>query len=258
MKNKLSTVLLMMFALCIISAGTGTVRACDNMEQKGILLGHTNSQDFHWTFTLINLTSSNVYIGKKDSTEQHSFGGNFPYDTTYPPGNSVVKNNGNPIPNNSDTSKIGLTTWESDAHSKMFPDHCVTTLPLEIHDGTGANNFSLRFERYEDTMDQKAVIVRINPPYNTNTWNFKTSAANDNGFYAFEPRSKGERKDDHGRTIQDSEGGFEGILFAINDRYVLSLYKNNKFGNGGNSLILVVAERFKNLDYHGQKLQWVF
>ena len=46
-------------------------------------------------------------------------------------------------------------------------------------------------------------------------------------------------------------------MYAINARYVLSLYKNNNFHNGGNSLILVVAERFSNLDYHGNKNQWV-
>ena len=257
-KQLLTWTFFLLIAVGMISVGTGTVQACDDMEQKGIMLGHTDSQKFVWTFSLINLTQSNVYIGAKGSAGDSTFGGDFPYGTTYPPGNSLVQNNGNPKPNNGDTSKIGLTTWKSDEHSKMFPDHCRTYVPVEIHDGTNANNFSLYFEKDEAEMDQKAVLVSFKPPYNSSTWNFKTSVSNDNGFYAFDPRSKGERKDSHGRTIQDSEAGYEGILYAINSRYVLSLYKNNNFHNGGNSLILVVTERFSNLDYHGNKNQWVF
>jgi hypothetical protein len=256
MKKHVLTSIFLMIAVCVISAGPGTVRACDDMEQKGIMLGHTDSQEFVWTFSLINLTSSNVYIGIDNS--DHSFGGDFPYGTTYPPGNSVVKNNGNPIANNGDTSKIGLTTWKSDQHNKMFPDHCVTTVPVEIHDNTNANNFSLHFEQNLNETAQKSVIVRFSPAVTTNTWNFKTAVSNDNGFYAFEPRSKGDRHYSDGKPMHDSEAGYEGILYAINDRYVLSLYKNNDFHNGGNSLILVITERFKNLDYHGNKNQWVF
>ena len=194
-KQLLTWTFFLLIAASMIAVDTVTVQACDNMEQKGIMLGHTDSQKFVWTFSLINLTQSNISIGTKGSAGDSTLGSDFPYGTTYPPGNSLVQNNGNPKPNNGDTSKIGLTTWKSDEHSKMFPDHCRTYVPIMIQDGTNVNNFSLYFEKDEAEMDQKAVIVSFKPPYNSSTWSFKTSVSNDNGFYAFDPRSKGERKD---------------------------------------------------------------
>ena len=127
----------------------------------------------------------------------------------------------------------------------MFPDHCSTTVPFEIANDT-AYNFSLKFSQY---FGRHTAAVTIQPPFGQTSWKYSTSVSNDNGYYAFDPTS----------TAKSGTGEGNGILFAISDKYILSLYKNNEWAtNGANDLILVVTERNPNNKYSGNKVRWDF
>ena len=133
MKATLQTAILLFFAITLIAAAPCTAWASCAEGDLGVAIG-TNDlfKDFKWTFSLINLTSSNVKIGPKGSTESedHTLGSNFPYNTVYPPGNS---SNSKSTGGASTTPSINLTTWKSNSHNKMFPDHCTSTVPFEIY-----------------------------------------------------------------------------------------------------------------------------
>lgn len=238
MKNMIRIVAILLFSVAIAAADPVMVRACTTEYIGGIRLGHDNTDgQFKWTFSLINLTNSNVKIGAKGSTD-YDLGSSFPYGAVYPPGNSTTNSN-------KDTSTLGLTTWKSAEHNKMFPDHCTTTVPFEIQDGSSAYNFSLTF--YQDTAywAQRAVIVNFQPPYKSNPSSFK--------YKTNTPYNAGP----DGYDIKQLLYG-QGIIFAISDKYVLTLYKNNRKGNGGNSLILVLTQKNSALDYRGNSLDWQF
>ncbi|MBP2663700.1 MAG: hypothetical protein H6Q71_1648 [Firmicutes bacterium] len=246
MRNVIRTVAILFFTIVIAATSPGTVLACDGEGQDGIWLGTVDMMlKYKWTFSVINLTGSTVKIG---TAPDHSLGSNFPYNTTFPPGNSIAKYpDSTPPANNGDTSQIGLTTWKSGNHNKMFPDHCQATVPIEIQNNNTAYNFSLEFSQYLDLSPQSSVIVKIKPPYqtSTSTWKFSTDVA-DSGYVAYPPRKL-------------SGGIHEGILTAISDRYVLCLYKTqnaNIDSSNPNDLILVITERFPNANYRGNGLQW--
>ena len=227
MKTIFRAVVTVVFAMVIVAAGPSTVWA-DCSAVSGIWLGHENMDtSTAWTFTLINLTNSNVQIGAKGSTEGHDLGDNFPYGQVYKPGNA------------SSSTTPALTTWQSDDHNKIFPDHCSSTVNFFIQDGSGLYNFSLLFAQDPSYWAQKAVTVNFNPPYGTSTWKYSRTVNNDNGYYAYKARD-----------------GHEGILFAISDKYILNINKPNKHGNGDNQLFLVITQRTANNSYTGKQLQW--
>ena len=246
MNKNFRTAVLLFFAVVSFAAGSNAAWACDVKDGgPGICLGTKKiAQDFHWSFSLINLTNSNIKIG---TAPDHGFGGNFPYNTVFPPGNAA---NSKTSRYNSDVPSptLGLTTWKSAAHNEMFPDHFIQTVPFEIQSDSGYN-FTLQFSQ-NTNYAQQVVVVQFKPPYGASTWNYKTNVSNDNGYYAYPPRNPG---DDY---LNDT--GYDGILFAISDKYVLSVFKNNAMDNDGNSLILVVTQRYPEHDYHGQNVRWLF
>lgn len=242
MKTTMRTTVVLFFAMIVLAAAPGTVWADNCNTGNGIMLG-TNAltQDFAWHFSLINLTGSNIVIGAKNSTD-HDLSSNFPYGAVYPPGNSAnSKTKGT-----SGATTLNLTTWKSNEKNQMFPDHCTTTVNFEISSNT-AYNFSLRFNQKNN---QRQAMVTLQPPYGKTSWKYSTDIDAGNGYHAYPPQAP----NDDG--LNGDEG--DGILFAISDRYVLTLYKNNMEGQGGNSLNLVVTERDPSLDYHGNKLRWIF
>ena len=247
MKATLRTAVLLFFAITLVAAAPATAWADCTQFPPGILIGtDSGSNDsFTWTFSLINLTSGNVKIGAKGSTDSQSdnyLGSGFPYSTAYPPGNS---SNSKSTGGASTSPDINLTTWKSNSHQDMFPDHCSTTVPFEISNDT-AYNFSLKFSQY---FGRHNAAVVIQPPFGQTTWKYSTSVSNDSGYYAFDPTS----------TAKSGTGEGNGILFAISDKYILSLYKNNEWAtNGANDLILVVTERNSNKKYLGNKVRWDF
>ncbi|HWR38713.1 MAG TPA: hypothetical protein VN611_04370 [Patescibacteria group bacterium] len=228
MARMISVLFLTMF---ITSASFGTARACDD-PGGGIWLGITgvNSNHNQFWFSVINLTSYNVTIG---TAPDHAID-DFPYGSVLPPGNCVNYKSVTPS-----MSNYAITTWASaDAHNR-FPDHCTATVPFTISEGTGAYNFSLTFKQDTNDHPQQAAIVNFAPPYGTTTWKYSQSVSNDNGYYANQPRD-----------------GHEGILFAISDTFVLSAFKPNKVGNGGNRFILVITQRYSDSNYRGYHYQW--
>lgn len=246
MRNVIRIVAILFFTVVIAVTSPGTVLACSNEGQDGIWLGTVDKMlEYQWTFSVINLTGSTVKIG---TAPDHNLGSNFPYNTTFPPANSIAKYpNSTPPPNNGDTSQIGLTTWKSGSHNKMFPDHCQATVPIEIQNNNTAYNFSLEFSQDLYNSPQRSVIVKIKPPYqtSTSTWKFSTDAGAD-GYVSYPPRNF-------------SGDTHEGILTAISDRYVLCLYKTKSAfvdNSDPNDLILVITERFPNAHYRGNDLQW--
>lgn len=229
MKTMPSVAAALFFVFVAAVAGPGQVWACDT-AYGGIWLGQDkmDATKTEWSISVINLTNSNLQVGAAGSTDNDISG--FPYGNVYPPGNT---NKSSPS-----ASTVNLTTWESKSDNRLFPDHCTSTVNYMIQDGSNAYNFSLVFQHDNDNYDGKAVIVHMAAPYGTSTWKYNTST-NSDGYYAYKPRD-----------------GSEGILFAISDKYILSLYKPNKNGNGGNQLFLVVTQRFANNQYKGNKLQW--
>jgi hypothetical protein len=249
MKIMKRTAVVLFFAVTLLTAAPGMVWAsCDT--GNGIMLGtNADLQDFVWHFSLVNLTKSNITIAPKSSSGNSSLGSGFPYGIAYPPGNSA--NSKTQIPSGyslpTKSPYLNVTTWKSNEHNKMFPDSCTTNVIIEIKDNT-AYNFGLQFKQHND---QRQVRVTLQQAYGaTTSWKYKTSATNDNGYYAYPAAAP----DDDG--VKDDEG--EGILFAISDKYIVALYKNNMEGQGGNSLNLVVTERDPALDYHGNKVRYIF
>ena len=244
MKATFRSAFLLFFVLTLVATASGTAWAGCSEGNIGVAIG-TNDlfQDFKWTFSLINLTSSNIKTGAKGSTEpdDHTLGSNFPYNTVYPPGNST---NSKSKGVTSTTTTLNLTTWKSNSHNKMFPDHCTATVPIEISSDT-SYNFSLRFQQ-SDGSPQRSVRATLQPPYGQTTWKYSTKTSNDNGYYSSAP------------VPSDNFEG-DGILFAISDKYVLAVYKNHDVDNQkGGDLVLVVTERNPKFDYHGNKVQWSF
>ncbi len=252
MKTKGKIVAILLFACILFTYHPGKALAdCAKDGQEGIWLGTIDMfSKYTWTFSLINFTKSNVSIGAKGSTEGHDLGSDFPYGHVYPPGNSTPKYAyppPDPLPTgNGDTSKIGLTTWRSNSHNKMFPDHCQTTVPILVQDGSNAYNFALLFAQDLNYNAQKAVIVSLVPPYKTTTWKYTMSSDN-NGYASYAPRKNSTDKD-----------AYEGILVGISDNYVITLYRTGSGlqDNGKNDLILVITEKTSKYEYHGNKLQW--
>ena len=227
--NKIAVLLLFVFIAAV--AGAGQVWAsCTNPE--GIWLGQDKmaASKTEWSLSVINLTNSNLQVGAAGSTDNDLPG--FPYGTIYPPGNT---NKTNPS-----ATTVNLTTWESKSDNRLFNDHCTNTVNYVIQDGSNSYNFSLVFMADSNNYDGKAVAVHFGKPYNASSWKYSTSnTSGTDGYYSYNPR-----------------GNNEGILFAISDKYILSLYKPNKLGNGGNQLFLVVTQKFTNSQYKGNKLQW--
>ena len=232
MNIMLQTALSLLFAIVVAISGPAVVWAdCGNEGVAGINIGIDNNDgDFVWTFSLVNLTSQQITI---QPPQDNRIGSNFPYYENNEKNNIY-------FPGNSDKAQqvVGHTTWKSEKHTKMFPDHCRATVTFQFATDT-AYNFSLVFDQDIAYHPQRSVIIQFKPPYGTNTWKYNTSVSNDNGYYAFNPRA-----------------GNEGILFAMSDKYVLCAYKPNKKSQGGNHLILVVTPRDSNLQYQGSKLQW--
>lgn len=240
MKTTLRTAVLLLLVM-ILAAVPCTAWA--SSMGAGILLGNDSTVNGHaWTFSLINLTSSNVQIGAKGSTEGHDFGHNFPYGVIFPPGNSANSKSTGGV---SATPTLNLTTWSSNDNSHMFDYGCPTTVSFEIVNDP-AYNFSLVFRN-----DKDYTRVTPQPPYKATSWKYNTDVANDNGYYA--------------RTAYSTGDGGEGYLAAISDKYVVAVFKNNQIGLGGNDLILVITERNPIYDYHGHggdapnnQIRWVF
>ena len=241
MNAKLRTIALLFFAIAFVAVAPGAAWAsCP--QANGIELSNDGAVgEWTWTFSLINLTSSNVRIGDKGTTDSQSdnyLHEGFPYSTSFPPGNSTYTL---PI-EKSPTANINLTTWKSTSQKKMFPDHCSTTVPFEITNFP-AYNFSLIFQQMQGPA-QHAVRVNIQPPFNSSSWKYTTNGSS-NGYVAIPSASTGD--------------GGEGILFAISDKYILSIFKNQMYDvNGGADLVLVVTERNPVNDYHGNKVRWTF
>ena len=218
---------LVLIAAMVFAATVPGIAWADCSSADGIWLGHENMDtSTSWTFTLINLTNSNVEVGAKGTTD-HDLGDNFPYSHVYASGNASA------------ATTPSLSMWQSNDGNKIFPDHCSTTVNFFIQDGSGLYNFSLLFAQDPSYWAQKAVIVNFNPPYGTSTWKYSRTTSNDSGYYSYKARD-----------------GHEGILFVISDKYVLNIYKPNKHGNGDNQLFLVVTQRTTNNVYTGNKLQW--
>ena len=248
MKTLMRKAIVLFFAASLVAVAPGTVWAgCDT--GNGIMLGtNADMQKFVWHFSLINLTKSNITIASKGSSGDHTLGSSFPYGKVYPPGNSANSKTQIPAGYTLPTQSpyLNITTWKSDEHNDMFPDACTTDVNIEIQ-GNTAYNFGLQFKQHND---QRQVRVTLQQAYGASSWKYKTSVADDNGYYAYPAAAP----DDDG--VKDDEG--EGILFAISDKYVVAMYKNNEEGQGGNSLNLVVTERNPLLDYHGNKIRWIF
>lgn len=235
MFDKMGRAIFLLFMITFIAAVPVTAWANCPLANGVEISNGGASGKWTWTFSLINLTRSNVKIGDKGSTDNYLHGG-FPYNTVFPPGNSInSKTKGTPTT----TADLNLTTWKSTSEKKMFPDYCSTTVPFEItNDST--YNFSLIFQSEGGGFQEHAVRVNFDASsriYSTNT----TS----NGYVAIPSASTG--------------GGGEGILFAISDKYILSIFKNQIYQvNGGADLVLVVTERVPTNDYHGYKVRWTF
>ena len=239
MKTTLRTAVLLLLAMVLVAIPCTTWAQSTCSGGSGIVLGNDASAKGHaWSFSLINLTSSNIQIGAKGSTEGHDFGGNFPYGVIYPPGNST---------NSASTgATLNLTTWKSNEDTHMFSQSCPTTVSFEIVNDP-AYNFSLEFR--ESSSDYAHVTPQ--PPYKATSWKYSTDVDNDNGYYA--------------RTANTTNSGGEGFLSAVSDKYYVAVFKNNQVGEGGNDLILVITERNPKYDYHGHggdapnnQIRWVF
>ncbi|HWR37967.1 MAG TPA: hypothetical protein VN611_00585 [Patescibacteria group bacterium] len=218
-------------ALMVLSVNTEIIQAKSCSQQAGLWIGGGfNLEEYHYSFSLINLTDYDVFISPK-FTDQQNLGGNFPYNTKFP---SFNCNDTSPTLDN-----LALTTWRSGKHSKMFPSGCSTPVPISILDESNAYNFSLYFYQDPERPAQHAVNVAFGPFYGQTSWKYSQSVKNDNGFYADTPR------------VIDSAQLGEGIMYAISDKFILTLY-----GSGNNDIILVVNQKRSTNDYHGNHLQW--
>jgi hypothetical protein len=243
MRMIMRTAVLLFLAITLLAAAPGiTLASCPQANGIEISKG-TESGSFTWTFSLLNLTSSNVRIGDKGTTDSQSdnyLHSGFPYSTVFPPGNSTnSKTKGTPTT----AANLNLTTWKSSSEKKMFPDHCSTTVPFEITNDR-SYDFSLIFQSEGGGYQEHAVRVNIQPPFGTSSWKYNTNVSS-NGYVAIPSASTGD--------------GGEGILFAISDKYILSVFKNQTYEpHGGADLVLVVTERNSANDYHGNKVRWTF
>ena len=234
MKILLRTVFLLALLAFFAQVAPAMGYACTSVN--GIYIGNDTKKDETWTFSLVNLTESNIKIGSQNDQNSSPAGHhlrNFPYGTVFPPGNSSSEET---------TPSLGLTSWKSKAESKWFPETCNLFVPIEISSNS-AYNFSLRF----NGGNGKEVLVSIAPPVGQSTWRYSTDVNNDKGYYAFSSAQGADGPDAH-----------DGILFALSDQYVVCLYKNNTENEGGNHLILVVTQRNSYNDYHGNKMRYFF
>lgn len=243
MKTRLRIFAFWIAALSLMAFVPGTAWAkCD--QANGIELSNDGAMgDWTYTFSLINLTSSNVRIGDKGTTDDQDdnyLHGGFPYGTSFPPGNSTnSKTKGAPTT----PASLNLTTWKSNSKKDMFPDHCATNVSFEITNDP-AYNFSLKFAQATNGPAQHGVRVNIYPPFGKSTWKYSTNTTS-NGYVAIPSASTG----DNG----------EGILFAISDKYIVTIFKNQDYQpHGGADLVLVITERNPANDYHGNKVRWTF
>ena len=237
MKNIFRTAALVFAVAVLLAAGSGTVWAknsCGNDGVAGIWLGNTNTgKEVHWSFSLVNLTSKEITITTQDDSDDR-FTGKFPY-IEKGDGQSTIDLN-TYYPGNSDPDKkyVGHTTWKSNDHTELFPDHCRQHLIFNIANDT-AYNFGMVFDSDIEYEKKRAVIAQFLKPEGASTWKYSTNTTSQ-GYYAMPPRA-----------------GNEGVLFAISDKYILCAYLAGKDSNG---LVVVVTERDPNLDYHGNKAQW--
>ncbi|HWR38542.1 MAG TPA: hypothetical protein VN611_03510 [Patescibacteria group bacterium] len=237
MKIARRTAALLFFVMTLAVASPAAWAGCDSTS-PGIILDQPGAGDWTWTFSLINLTGSNVQIGSEAAEgSDHNLGSEFPYGHVYPPGNST----GTPKTNTTALvpGTLNLTTWKSNSHKDMFPDYCSSTVPVSIVSDT-AYNFSVKFSM----SGQKSAQATLQPPYSSSTWKYSTNVPyGDNGYYAY-----------------PGNGWYsgDGILFAISDKYLLSLFKNTDYNLNANDLILVITYRNPKNDYHGNNVRWYF
>lgn len=234
---------ILLIAAFITAAAPERIWAAEDYRNyKGVWLGVASTDKDHdtdWTFSLINLTNSNVYIGAASETPSTSpyatLSDNFPYNTTFPPGNFK-------------DTKVNLTTWKGRNVAHPFPGQYESAVNIHIQDGTNLYDFGLSFLMYSSggVPSGSDAYVYFQPVYGSTSWKYNTQVTNDNGYYADPPR------------LYSSGAAYsEGIQFAISDKYVLCLYKPNEYNNGENLLFLVITQRFANNAYRGNHLQWM-
>ena len=235
MKYKVRTAALILAFAVLLTAGSGTVWAkntCGNEGVAGIWLGNSNTGgEVTWSFSLINLTTKQITISTQDDSDDR-FTGNFPYIKSGDSQSTIDRNTYYPGNSDPDKKYVGHTTWKSNQHTELFPDHCRQHLVFNIANDT-AYNFGMVFDSDSDHEKSRAVIAQFLTPEGASTWKYSTNT-NSQGYYAMPPRA-----------------GNEGVLFAISDKYILCAYSG-----GNNTLILVVTERDPKLEYHGNKAQW--
>ena len=235
MKNIFRTGALVLAVAVLLAAGSGTVWAdngCGNDGVAGIWLGNTNTGgDVDWSFSLVNLTTKQITITSTDDSDDF-FTGNFPYIKSGDSQSTIDLNTYYPGNSDPDKKYVGHTTWKSNEHKKLFPDHCKQHLVFNIANDT-AYNFGMTFASDIEYEKGRAVIAQFLAPLGASTWKYSTNTTSQ-GYAAKPPRA-----------------GNEGVLFAISDKYILCAYSA-----GGNNLILVVTERDPKLEYHGNKSQW--